>query len=156
MAEVLQIYLAHPVGAPDAAGVEANLRRFSKWLRYLVDLALPEPLLGQISWCAPWVAYVHALGDDAIEYRERGLRDTIEVLERSDALVTIGRETPGVQRELGRAREWELPIARIGVNGHLPPLPGEGRWWEQREHAETIRALRDVVAAVHKRKAAMP
>ena len=89
MNDVVLVYLAAPVGAPDAAGVEANLGNLRRWFRYLVDLLDSTNTISRISWCAPWLLYVETLSDHVREYRARGLRDTVAALERCDAIVTL-------------------------------------------------------------------
>lgn len=153
MPDVVLVYIAAPVGAPDAAGVEANLGNLRRWLRYLIDLPDSTGLIGRISWCAPWVPYVETLSDHVRDYRARGLRDTIAVLERCDAIVTLGRETPGVRLELDHAEVRQVPVARIGAAAHVPPPTLDARWWLRSEHTETINALRSLVRAVDKRRA---
>jgi hypothetical protein len=153
VADVVLVYLAHPVGAPDAAGIEQNLLHFRRWLRYLVDLPDPTGLVARISWCAPWVPYVETLIGVEREYRKRGLRDTIAVLERCDAIVTLGRETPGVRLELDHAQVRMLPSARLGSHGPLPPPTLVAKWWEKPEHYEVIAELQRLVRAVDKRRA---
>jgi hypothetical protein len=153
MPEVVLVYLAAPVGAPDAAGVEANLGAVRRWLKYLIDLPDTTGLIGRISWCAPWVPYVETLGDHVRDYRARGLRDTIAVLERCDAIATLGRETPGVRLELDHGEVRQLPVARLGGALHGPPLINDARWWEKPDHREVITELQRLVRAVDKRRA---
>lgn len=145
------IYVAHPVGAPDAAGVEAHMGQFARWLRYL--LALPAQHARRIAWQAPWAAYVHALGDDR-EYRARGMRDTLAALERCDAFLALGRMTPGVRAEQELATALGMPLANLHAIGALPPPQIEAQWWERGDHAEIIRQLGALVAAVDKRRSA--
>ena len=108
------VYLAHPVGAPDRAGVEAHLAAFRRWLTYLVEL--PDDACRRIAWCAPWVPYAQALPDDQPQYRARGMRDTLAALERCDALVALARTTPGVAREFEHAAACGLPAAEYVVD----------------------------------------
>ena len=105
------VYLAHPVGAPDRAGVEAHLAAFRRWLTYLVEL--PDDACRRIAWCAPWVPYAQALPDDQPQYRARGMRDTLAALERCDALVALARTTPGVAREFEHAAACGLPTTNL-------------------------------------------
>lgn len=143
------VYLAHPVGAADAAGVESNLRHARTWLRWLIDL--PNLATGRISWCAPWLAYVETLGD-APHYRERGLRDTIAVLERCDAIVAVGRLTPGVSTELGVATLVGQPSVNLVREGALPPTTARDRWWEAQPTAGIISELVELVAKVERKR----
>lgn len=151
MADPVLVYLAHPVGAVDAAGVEANLGRARQWLRWLIDL--PNPAVGRIAWVLPWWAYVDALGDGAPRYRERGLRDTLAVLERCDALLALGRPTPGVVTETATAQRAGLPVVDWIAAGPLPPSTSETNWWTLRPTAARIAELVVLVASVERKRA---
>lgn len=142
------VYLAHPVGAVDAAGVEQNLRHARRWLRWLIDL--PNPATTRISWCVPWLAYVETLGDNALGYRERGLRDTLAVLERCDAVVALARATPGVSQELALAHYTGKPVADLIALGVLPPSTGFDGWWNAHPARDAIGQLVDLVAKVER------
>ena len=146
------VSLAHPVGAPDRAGVEAHLAAFRRWLTYLVEL--PDDSCRRIAWCAPWVGYAEALPDDQPHYRARGLRDTIAALERCDALVALGRTTPGVTRELDVATASGLLTLNLTALGPLPPAGVGSQWWTERPHLDVITQLRGLVAAVDRRRLA--
>lgn len=145
------VYLAHPVGAVDAAGVEQNLRHARRWLRWLIDV--PNPAVGRISWCAPWLPYVEVLGDGATEYRERGLRDTLAMLERCDALVALGRATSGVSQEIALAHYTSKPVADLIAAGVLPPSTSSDRWWDHHvteqlvELVAKVERLRELLAS---------
>lgn len=151
MADPIAVYLAHPVGAVDAAGVEANLQRARQWLRWLIDL--PNPAVARISWVLPWWAYVDALGDGVHRYRERGLRDTLAVLERCDALLALGRPTPGVVAETAAAQRAGLPVVDWIAAGPLPPSTSETNWWSSRPTAARIAELVELVASVERKRA---
>jgi hypothetical protein len=144
------VYLAHPVGAPDAAGVEANLQRARQWLRWLIDL--PNPAVQRIAWCVPWWAYVDTLGDGARHYRERGLRDTLAAAARCDALVACGKLTPGVTIELAQAERQGQPAVNLIALGALPPTTGETNWWASRPTAGVIAELVELVAKVQRKR----
>lgn len=145
------VYLAHPVGAPDAAGVEANLGRARRWLSWLVDL--PSRITDRIAWCAPWWAYVASL-EDAGAHCERGLRDTLAALERCDAIVALGRLTPGMTLELAAANRLGLPVVDLVALGALPPPTSAPSWWTTYPAADAIAVLEDLVAKVDRRRAA--
>lgn len=151
MADSVLVYLSHPVGAVDRAGVEANLRHARLWLRWLIDL--PNPAVQRIAWCAPWMPYVEVL-DDAGPYRERGMRDTLEVLRRCDAIVALGRVTPGVTIELATAEREGLPSVNAIALGPLPPPATEAQWWTRPPAAGLIAELVELVAKVQRKRAA--
>mgnify|MGYP000579527251 FL=1 len=146
------VYLAHPVGAADRAGVEANLAAVRRWLTYLVEL--PDRVSQQIAWCAPWVPYVEALPDDQPSYRARGMRDTLAALERCDALVAVARLSPGVTAELEHARACGVLALNLTALGALPPPGTSATWWRDRPHADVIDQLRGLMAAVYRRRQA--
>lgn len=146
------VYVTHPVGAPDAAGVEAHMGQFARWLRYLV--ALPDQVSRRLAYQAPWAAYVHALGDDR-DYRARGMRDTMAALERADGLIALGRLTPGALDEVAHAGVLGMPIANLCSLGALPPPITEPQWWQRGDHAHVIRELAALVGAVDRRRSAV-
>jgi hypothetical protein len=145
------VYLAAPVGAPDAAGVEANLWDAGLWLRYLVDLA--DERARQIAWCAPWYAYAATLDDRMGPYRRRGMRDACAALERADAFLAVGRLSRDVQDGMDLARSLGLPIASLVSHGKQPPPTVAPRWWENDPHRRIIEVLHGVVGAVEQRRA---
>lgn len=123
----LVLYVAHPLGAPDAAGVRANLERAMRWLAWL-RRTFPET-----TFVAPWIASVLAGDDDADPaQREAGLVDADAVIPRLDGVVLVGgRESSGMTREATRARRaWDL----TGL-GDEPPTFNVGRlpfaYWAQ-------------------------
>lgn len=113
------LYMAHPLGAPEAAGVRANLERAMRWLAWL-RRTFPET-----TFIAPWIATVLAGADehDPVQ-REAGLVDDCAVVERCDGIVLCGgRESSGMTREATRARRaWDL----TGL-GDEPPTFSVGR-----------------------------
>jgi len=107
-------YLAHPVSAPDQAGIDANLANARAWLKFLVD---------STSWAvsAPWMPYVEALAEAT--YRERGLADDLAMLERHDLIVLVGgRISSGMELERGRAYDCGLRIVDLTSMGASPPV----------------------------------
>jgi hypothetical protein len=101
----LVLYVAHPLGAPDRAGLDANLARAMRWLSWL-RRAFPDT-----TFVAPWIAAVAAGEDDADpRQREAGLVDADAVIPRLDGVVLVGgRVSSGMARERGRARRaWDL------------------------------------------------
>lgn len=131
----LVLYVAHPLGAPDRAGLEANLARAMRWLRWL-RRAFPET-----TFVAPWIAAVLSGEDDADPaQREAGLVDADAAIPRLDGVVLCGgRISSGMGREDGRARRsWDLtPL------GDEPPAFDVGRlpfaYWAQAFHAKGAR-----------------
>lgn len=111
--EPLVVYLAHPVSAPDAAGVAANLARARRWLRWFVEHT-------DFAICAPWIPYVETL--DEVDHRARGLRDDLAMLARCDAIVLVGgRVSSGMRGERDWAHRHELDICTLVELGEEPP-----------------------------------
>jgi nucleoside 2-deoxyribosyltransferase len=110
------VYLAHPVSAPDAAGVAANIQRSLRWLSWLVHHT-------QHAISAPWLAYVQALLEET--HRARGLTDDLAMLERCDAIVLVGdRVSAGMALESGHARHHRIPVIDLTYDVGEPPAPG--------------------------------
>lgn len=100
--------ILHPVG--DGPTRAMNVLSTKLWIRALVDL-VPD-----VSFCAAWLPYAEAMID-----RERGLRDSFELLGRMDGAVAIGGDfTRGMRAEWDHAAK--LGLARLDLT--RPPLPG--------------------------------
>lgn len=109
------LYLAHPVSAPNAAGIAENLARARRWLRWLVDHTAH-------AICCPWLPYVEVLPDDSDANRARGLRDDLAILERCDAIVLCGgRLSSGMSLEKMHALSHGLKVADLLTFGREPP-----------------------------------
>jgi hypothetical protein len=116
----LVVYVAHPLGAPDAAGLRANLERAMRWLTWL-RRTFPET-----TFIAPWIAAVLAGEDDSDPtQREAGLVDAVAVIRLVHGVVLCGgRVSTGMQSErLAAMRTWDLTF--------LGEEPGDP-WWEWR------------------------
>lgn len=100
------VYLAHPVGAADAAGVARNLAAARRWLAVLLEL-WPEAAL-VVSWL-PYLDVLEASGAS----RRRGLRDDLAVVRRCDGIALCGPVvSSGMELELGAA----LEVHAFGLN----------------------------------------
>lgn len=109
----LVAYLAHPVSAPDQAGVDVNLANARAWLRWLVE---------NTPWAvsAPWMPYVETL--DEPTHRARGLADDLAMLERHDLIVLVGgRVSAGMALERGHAVKRGLRVLDLTRMGASPP-----------------------------------
>lgn len=107
------LYLAAPVSADTQDGIDANLARAERWLRWFVENT-------QHAICMPWSPYVRAL--DEKKHRERGMRDDLLMLERCDAIVLVGgRVSSGMNDERGHAHKRGLAIASLIAFGAEPP-----------------------------------
>lgn len=102
------IFLLHPVGV--GATRAMNVLSAKLWIRALVDL-LPDVVIA-----APWLPYAEAMVD-----RERGLRDAIVQLERSDGVAAVGGDfSRGVIAEWNRA--GVLKLGQVDLT--KSPMPG--------------------------------
>lgn len=113
----LVCYLAHPVGGghtlADLEARQHNIGNALAWLRWLVDHT-------GFSVCVPWLPYVMAL-DEGI-YRERGIRDDKEILERCDIVALCGgRVSPGMEAERDHAKANAIPVFDLTSLGFTPP-----------------------------------
>lgn len=111
-------YLAHPVGAADRAGVEANLARAGRWLAFLLAV---EP---NVAIIAPWLATMLAgVQDDANpEHRRRGMRDNLAAARRCDGIVLCGgRISIGMGDEIGAVLDESGAVSDLTAIGDEPP-----------------------------------
>ncbi len=114
----LVLYVAHPLGAPDKAGIDANIASGMRWLSWL-RRSFPE-----CTFVAPWIAAVLSGEDDADPaQREAGLVDARAVIPLLDGVVLCGdRVSSGMSRECATARRWwnltgeEFKLTRIVRN----------------------------------------
>lgn len=110
------LYFAHPVGAPDRAGVEANLASARRWFARLLDL-WPD-----LALVASWLPYLDVLEDSGAN-RERGIRDCLAIVRRCDGIVLCGpRLSHGMSLELAEVRG--LHPRGIGPRGFAIDLVG--------------------------------
>ena len=106
------VYLAHPVGAESIIGVNANIARARRWLRWLVE---------NTDWAivASWMPYVETL--DEGDWRARGLADDCAVLERCDAIFLCGgRRSAGMEIECREAIAAGLYVIDVAVGDDEP------------------------------------
>lgn len=118
-ADRLILYVAHPLGAPDRAGLDDNVRRAMRWLSWL-RRSFPET-----TFIAPWIAAVLSGEDDADPaQREAGLVDADAVVARCDGVVLCGgRVSSGMARERDAARRvWDLTWC-LGPEAQVPAMP---------------------------------
>lgn len=135
----LVLYVAHPLGAPDAAGVRANIERAMRWLAWL-RRAFPET-----TFIAPWIAAVLSGEDDSDPaQREAGLVDADALIPLLHGVVLIGgRISSGMGREDGLARQsWDLtwlgdepPVAMHGQGGGFVEV-FRAHWMSRPPHAQ--------------------
>lgn len=115
MTRKIVAYLAHPVGAPDQAGIETNLTNARAWLHWFVD---------NTPWAvsAPWMPYVETLAESA--YRDRGLADDLAMLERHDLIVLVGgRVSAGMAIERAHAIEHGIDVLDLTMFASPPIKP---------------------------------
>lgn len=115
-------YLAHPVGAADRAGVEANLARAGRWLAFLLAV---EP---GVAIVAPWLATMLAGVQDDMnpEHRARGMRDNLVAAARCDGIVLVGgRISAGMSQEIAAVLDEMGEVADLTGLGAHPPALGD-------------------------------
>lgn len=117
-------YMAHPVGAPTKAEVDANIQRALRWLNWLRKR---EPKRVVI---APWIASILAGEDDADPaQRERGLQDAEAIATRVDGIVMCGgRISTGMDRESTAVCQnggLGADLTSLGAEPPDWPLPGD-------------------------------
>lgn len=113
------VYMAHPVGAPTPAGVQLNLARAKRWLRWFYDC---HP---QLAMVANWMQLVELLDDHNPKHREIGMQQDLLVVERCDVIVLVGgvggRISSGMLRESGHARKHGKTVWDLTALGPEPP-----------------------------------
>lgn len=110
------VYLAHPVGAPDAAGVRANLERAKRWVAYVYRV-YPD-----VSPVAPYITGAEVMDDHVPEQRSHGMRCNLTLLARCDEVwLCGGRVSPGMQVEADFARDAGVLVVDLCVCGSEPP-----------------------------------
>lgn len=126
------VYMAHPVGAPDAAGVAANVARATRWYRWLLDTEPGRAIT------APWLATLLAGVPDDDANRARGLRDDCAIACRLDGIVLVGgRISTGMRHELDAvvaAGGWVSDCTWLGdepptIDAPLHPIDAGRFWW---------------------------
>lgn len=110
------LYVAHPVGAATVEGIQANVARAKRWLRWLCDHDTRH------AFSMPWLPYVEALDDSNPDDRKRGLRDQREMTKRHDGIVLVGgRLSSGMSGELTEMRDRGRPCVDLLHLGEEPP-----------------------------------
>lgn len=110
------LYVAHPLGAPTKEGIQANIARAKRWLRWLCDHDTRH------AFAIPWLPYAEALDDLIPEHRERGLRDGKEMIKRHDGIVLVGgRMSTGMVQDNAAMRERGRPCVDLLHLGEEPP-----------------------------------
>ena len=132
-------YMAHPVGAADRAGVEANLARAGRWLTWLRRC---EP---GVAILAPWLGNLLVGADDDFNPadRARGLRDNCAAAAAFGRIVLVGgRISSGMGVELDAVLAVAGDVSDLISLGPEPGTmvyqPGillqHGRfWWNARD-----------------------
>lgn len=108
-------YMAHPVGAPDRAGVDANCQRALRWLAWL-----RQHTPHSVTIVAPWLPGLLSGGEDDADpaQRERGLVDCERTVRRLTGVLGVGgRWSVGMTRE----REVAARIVDLTHLGDEPP-----------------------------------
>jgi hypothetical protein len=90
------IYLAHPLGAATKEGVQANIARAKRWIRWIYDN------FKDVAVVADWLITCEVLDDHNPEHRAHGMRMNKAVIPRCDEFWMVGgRVSSGMGDELG-------------------------------------------------------
>lgn len=111
-------YMAHPVGAADRAGVDANLARAGRWLTWLRRVE-PTAIIS-----APWLATLLVGSDDDADpaQRARGLYDNCTIAARFGRIVLVGgRISSGMGDELLCVLDACGIVSDLTAFGEEPP-----------------------------------
>ena len=98
------VYIAHPI----SGDVEGNIKKVIDIIR---DINLKEPDVHPI---APYIVDLYALRDDIPEERERGFKNTLNILKLgfiSEIRLYGDRISSGMQREVEVAKQYGINIS---------------------------------------------
>jgi hypothetical protein len=110
------IYMAHPVGAPTPQGLQDNLTRAKKWVRWIFDHYPNTAVL------ANWLYECEVLDDFNPEHRKLGLQHDFAILRRCDELWLVGgRVSNGMMAERQAAWNAGIPVRDLTPLGDWPP-----------------------------------
>lgn len=110
------VYVAHPVGAATAEGVQANLVKARRWLQWIMRNFA-------VAVVADWVLYCELLDDMNPADRAFGLVcDDALVSACEEIWLVGGRVSSGMAREKGVAEGLGLLIRDLTELGEEPPL----------------------------------
>lgn len=103
------VYIAHPVGG----NVEANLAA----VRAIIYRINTDPKFEDVVPFVPWYADVVSCDDSVPELRERGLKNDIAIIQRSQHCRFISemwlfgpRISEGMEREIKAAMKAQIPV----------------------------------------------
>jgi hypothetical protein len=107
------IYMMHPVGG-DPIGNAKKAKRWLKWLAKHND---------KYTFIAPWIPFVEDISaEEDLIGRDRGLRDCLRSVRRSDAGCMVGgRMSSGMSQEHDMFRDMGRPVIDLLYMGELPP-----------------------------------
>ncbi len=109
-------WMEHPLGAPTPEGIEINLKRAERWLKWLL-FTFPN-----VDFAADWILWCRALDDLTPEHRKRGLAFDDEMISRSDSAWYVGgRITDGMKRGMSVARSTNIYVVDLTPLGDEPP-----------------------------------
>ncbi len=110
------VWMEAPLGAPDAAGITANLERAERWFKWLMNT------FQNVDFAADWILWCRALNDLNPAHRERGLAFDDEMIRRSDAAWYVGgRVSSGMARGMSVARKTGRRVVDFTALGAEPP-----------------------------------
>jgi hypothetical protein len=110
------VCMAHPLGAPTAEGITANLARARRWFKWLLE-TFPN-----VDFGANWILWCESLDDMNPEHRARGLAFDDEEIKRMDGFWMVGgRVSSGMARGRDLALSLGKPVVDLTALGEEPP-----------------------------------
>ena len=110
------IYLAHPLGAPTKEGVQANIARCKRWVRWIYD-NFPD-----VAVVADWLITCEVLDDHNPDHRAHGMAMNKAIIPRCrEFWMVCGRISTGMNAEVLIAIEHTLRTYDLTWLGEEPP-----------------------------------
>lgn len=108
--------MAHALGAPDQAGIDANLARAERWFKWLLHA------FNDVDFSANWILWCRALDDLNPAHRSRGLAfDDVEISRQDEFWMVGGRISSGMARGRDYALAHGKRVVDLTALGEEPP-----------------------------------
>lgn len=110
------IYLAHPLGAPTSEGVNANIQRAKRWVRWVHDH------FKNVAVVADWLITCEVLADFNPEHRTHGMTMNSAIIKRCDEFWMAGGQiSSGMASECALTFKTRLKVFDLTWLGEEPP-----------------------------------
>ncbi|HEX9772554.1 MAG TPA: DUF4406 domain-containing protein [Steroidobacteraceae bacterium] len=107
-------YIAHQLGAPTVAEMEANRKNAELWLAWIAYHFDVAPVASWISLSRQW--------PESEKLRKRGLEIDCVLIRRCDEIWLVGgRISDGMRIEMDAARDAGVVVIDLTALGHSPP-----------------------------------